>query len=286
MSELRYEVWTERREGLTRDLPDGQDEWRWVANSATLILGESEAVLVDTYATIDQNDRLIEWVRGHGKRLAAVYLTHGHGDHAFGVAQLCAAFPEARILAMPGTVAELETQARPEWRDGFWGKLFPGRIPQVELPDVLETGAFTVEGHEFVVIEAGDTDTTGTTSLWVPDLRLIVAGDVVYSQTYPYLAETTAATRLNWIAALRRLEQLDARHVVSGHKQPSGDDSAADIEATIRYLEDIEEADARTATAIEFYEWMLAKQPGRANVGSLWGAAKLLKGAPAPTADA
>jgi hypothetical protein len=98
--------------------------------------------------------------------------------------------------------------------------------------------------------------------------------------------QTTAATRLNWIAALRRLEQLDARHVVSGHKQPSGDDSAADIEATIRYLEDIEEADAQTSTAIDFYEWMLAKQPRRANVGSLWGAAKLLKGAPAPASDA
>jgi glyoxylase-like metal-dependent hydrolase (beta-lactamase superfamily II) len=286
MSELRYEVWTERREGLTRDLPDGQDEWRWVANSATLILGDSDAVLVDTYATIDQNDRLIEWVRGHGKRLAAVYLTHGHGDHAFGVAQLRAAFPEARILATPGTVAELEAQARPEWRDGFWGKLFPGRIPQVELPDVLETGGFTVEGHEFVVIEAGDTDTTGTTSLWVPDLRLIVAGDVVYSQTYPYLAETTAATRRSWIEALGRLDQLDARHVVSGHKQPSGDDSPADIEATIRYLEDIEEADAQTSTAVEFYERMLAKQPARANVGSLWGAAKLLKGAPSATVNA
>jgi glyoxylase-like metal-dependent hydrolase (beta-lactamase superfamily II) len=280
MNALDYEVRTEKREGLTRDLPEGQEGWRWVSNSATLILGESEAVLVDTFTTIEQNDRLIDWIRGHGKALSAVYLTHGHGDHAFGVGQLRAAFPEARILATAGTLAELELQARPEWRDDFWGRLFPGQIPPVAFPEVLEEEAFEVAGHEFRVIEAGDTDTSATTSLWVPDLGLIAAGDVVYSGTYPYLAETTPESRLNWIDALGRLKELKPRFVVSGHKQPGGSDSPADIDATIAYLHDVAQTDAETATALDFYRRMLAKQPDRANVGSLWGAAKLLKGAP------
>ena len=280
MKTLDYEVRTEKREGLTRDLPDGQDEWRWVANSSTLVVGEQEAVLVDTFTTVEQNARLIDWVRGHGKTLSAVYLTHGHGDHAFGIGQLRAAFPAARILATAGTLAELELQARPEWRDDFWGRLFPGQIPPVVLPELLEGGAFEVEGHEFRVIEAGNTDTSGTTSLWVPDLGLVAAGDVVYSGTHPYLAETTAASRRNWIDALLRLKELDARFVVSGHKQPGGSDSPADIDATIGYLHDVAQTEAETTTARDFYERMLAKQPDRANVGSLWGAAKLLKGAP------
>src|SRR5256885_520997 len=80
---LQYDVYTERREGLTRDLPPGNEEWRWVANTATLILGDREAVLVDTFATIAQNERLISWIRSHDLRLSAVYLTHGHGDHAY-----------------------------------------------------------------------------------------------------------------------------------------------------------------------------------------------------------
>lgn len=280
MSALDYKVMTEEREGLTRDLPDGQDEWRWVANSATLVLGESEAVLVDTFTTIEQNARLIDWIRDHGKTLSVVYLTHGHGDHAFGIGQLKAAFPTARILATEGTLAELELQARPEWRDGFWGKLFPRQIPQVAFPELLAGDGFEVEGHEFRVIEAGDTDTSGTSSLWVPDLGLIVAGDVVYSRTYPYLAETTPASRRNWIDALARLKELEPRFVVSGHKQPGSPDSPADIDATIAYLHDVAETDTETATALDFYKRMLTKQPGRANVGSLWGAAKLLKGAP------
>jgi glyoxylase-like metal-dependent hydrolase (beta-lactamase superfamily II) len=277
---LQYEVTTERRQGLTRDLPEGNDEWRWVANTSTLIWGENDAVLVDTFTTVEQNARLVDWVRTHGKTLTAVYLTHGHGDHAFGVGQLRAAFPAARILATPGTLAQLHVQARPEYRDDFWGRLFPGQIPAIDFPEALEGGRFDLEGHEIRVVEAGATDTAGTTSLWVPDLGLVVAGDVVYSATYPYLAETTAEVRLNWIAALERLKALAPRYVVSGHKQPGTDDSPTDIDATIQYLRDVAEAEANSADAFEFYQQMLTKQPSRANVGSLWGAAKLIKGPP------
>lgn len=272
---LTFEVYTERREGLTRDLPPGNEEWRWVANTATLIVGEHEAVLVDTFATIAQNERLIEWIRSHDIPLAAVYLTHGHGDHAYGVGQLRAAFPGVRALATAGTVAELEVQARPEWRDDFWGRLFPGQIPEVEFPEVVE-GGFSLEGHDLIVVEAGHTDTEGTTSLWVPDAGLVVAGDVVYNATYPYLAETTAETRRTWVAALERLRALEPRWVVSGHKQPDRPDSPADIEATIQYFRDIEETETTPGDPLGFYERMLLKQPGRANVGSLWGAAKAI----------
>ncbi|TDQ03831.1 MULTISPECIES: MBL fold metallo-hydrolase [unclassified Leifsonia] len=272
---LTFEVYTERREGLTRDLPPGNEEWRWVTNTATLIVGEHEAVLVDTFATIAQNERLIEWIRSRDIPLAAVYLTHGHGDHAYGVRQLRAAFPGVRALATAGTVAELEVQARPEWRDDFWGRLFPGQIPEVEFPEVVE-GGFSLEGHDLIVVEAGHTDTEGTTSLWVPDAGLVVAGDVVYNATYPYLAETTAETRRTWVAALERLRALEPRWVVSGHKQPDRPDSPADIEATIQYFRDIEETETTPGDPLGFYERMLLKQPGRANVGSLWGAAKAI----------
>jgi glyoxylase-like metal-dependent hydrolase (beta-lactamase superfamily II) len=251
-----------------------------VANTSTLLWGESDAVLIDTFVTIEQNGRLIDWVRAHNKTLSTVYLTHGHGDHAFGVGQLRAAFPTARIRATPGTLTELQLQARPEYRDDFWGKLFPGQIPPIEFPETLESDRFELEGHELRVIEAGDTDTSGTTSLWVPDLGLVAAGDVVYSATHPYLAETTADIRSNWVIALDRLKALGARYVVSGHKQPGSDDSPTDIDATMKYLHDIAETDATSTDALDFYHQMLVKQPSRANVGSLWGAAKQIKGAP------
>jgi hypothetical protein len=67
---LRYAVSTARRAGLTRDLPYGPQDLQWVANTATLIYGERHAVLVDTYAPIDQNAELVDWVRSFGRDLA------------------------------------------------------------------------------------------------------------------------------------------------------------------------------------------------------------------------
>jgi len=280
MTELHYETFLVRREGLTRDLPAGDNEHlRWVANSATLIFGDHDAVLADTFTTIEQNELLIDWVKAHGRDLTHVYLTHGHGDHAYGTGQLLEAFPGAAAVATAGTVAEARLQAKDEYRDGFWGRLFPGQIPVPVIPAELAGDTIGLEGHELRVIEAGHTDTTGTTVLWCPGLRLIVAGDVVYNRTHMYLAETTAASRQEWIASLARLKDLDPLHVVAGHKQPGGGDDPVNIEESIRYLTDFNDAEAQATTAIELYESVLRKHPRRANPGSLWGAAKFFKAA-------
>jgi len=278
MSDLHYETLLVRREGLTRDLPAGDNEdLRWVTNSATLIYGDRDAVLVDTFTTTEQNERLIDWVKGHGRELTHVYLTHGHGDHVYGVGQLLAAFPAARAAATAGTIAEARIQASDEYRDGFWGRLFPGQIPPPAIPAELDGDAIDLEGHELRVIEAGRTDTTGTTALWCPDLRLIVAGDVAYNHTHMYLAETTAASRQEWIASLRKLQGLNPRYVVAGHKHPDYDDAPSNIDESIRYLTDFDDAEAQATTPTQLYEDMLRKHSRRANPGSLWGAAKLFK---------
>jgi glyoxylase-like metal-dependent hydrolase (beta-lactamase superfamily II) len=278
MSQLHYETLLARREGLTRDLPAGDNEdLRWVANSATLIFGDHDGVLVDTFVTIEQNERLVDWVKAHGRRLTYIYLTHGHGDHVYGIGQLLQAFPGAQAVAAAGTIAEARIQASDEVRDGFWGKLFPGQIPQPVIPGELAGDTIPLEEHELRVIETGHTDTTGTTVLWCPSLRLIVAGDVVYSRTHMFLAENTAASRQEWIAALTRLKDLDPRHVVAGHKQPDGTDDPADIDESIGYLTDFNNAVAQTATAAELYQAVLHKHARRANPGALWGAAKLVK---------
>jgi glyoxylase-like metal-dependent hydrolase (beta-lactamase superfamily II) len=280
MPELQYETLLVRREGLTRDLPAGDNEdLRWVANSATLICGDHDAVLVDTFTTIEQNERLIDWVQAHGRNLTHIYLTHGHGDHVYGTGQLLDAFPGAAAVATAGTVAEARLQASDKYRDGFWGRLFPGQIPPPVIPAELAGDTIGLEGHELRVIEAGHTDTTGTTVLWCPDLRLIVAGDVVYSRTHMYLAETTPASRQEWIASLASLKALNPRYVAAGHQQPGGGDDPASIDESIRYLTDFNDAEAQASTATELYESVLRQHPRRANPGSLWGAAKLFKAA-------
>src|ERR1700722_20980494 len=80
---LRWDVFTSKRPGLSRDLPPGKEALMLVSNSSTLIYGERDAVLVDTLLTIDQSQALLNWVVTSGKNLTAIYLTHGHGDQIF-----------------------------------------------------------------------------------------------------------------------------------------------------------------------------------------------------------
>lgn len=271
---LAHAVRTATRPGLTRDLPYGPEDLRWVANSATLILGDHDAVLVDTYLSVDQNDELVEWVRSFGRDLTHVFVTHGHGDHFFGLRQVLDAFPGARAVASAGTAREAFVRGRSEVRDGSWGRLFPGQIPQISCPVALDGDHLALEGHRLEVIETGFTDTRDTTALWVPDLGLVVAGDVAYNDTHLHTAETTAATREQWARAAERLAGLDPAVVVAGHKKPEAPDRPAILAQTAEYLRAFGAVVEVSRTPEDVYDRMLSLYPRRANPGALWSSAR------------
>ena len=93
-----------KRQGITRDLPPGKEQWMWVPTSATLIYGRRHTVLVDALLTVEQVQALVEWVAASGKSLTTIYVTHGHGDHFFGIGALLDRFPNARAVATPDVV--------------------------------------------------------------------------------------------------------------------------------------------------------------------------------------
>jgi len=111
----------------------------------------------------------------------------------------------------------------------------------------------------------------------VPSVGLVVAGDAVYNGIHPYLAETNAQTRLEWIAALDKIEGLKPTTVIAGHKVPEGDDSPGHIDATRKYIRDFDRLNEEANTAEDLYERMLRLYPDRVNPGSLWGAAHAAK---------
>src|ERR1700728_756947 len=135
--QLSYAVHTAVRQGVTRDLPHGPEDLQWVANSVTLVYGERDAVLVDTFTSVDQNADLVEWVKSFERNLTHIYVTHGHGDHLFGIGQLLEAFPDALAIGTAETVADAPLNDAPGFREAFWEKLFPGQIPIIVYPKVL-----------------------------------------------------------------------------------------------------------------------------------------------------
>jgi glyoxylase-like metal-dependent hydrolase (beta-lactamase superfamily II) len=277
-NDLQWDVLTIKRPGLTRDLPPGKEDLMWVANSSTLIYGKRDAVLVDTFLTTEQSRVLLDRVVATGKNLVAIYITHGHGDHFFGLASLLARFPRARAVATPEIVQAMHEQLSLAWIEDFWRRLFPGEIPdRLLVAEPLETNELELEGHKLVAVNTGRTDTAHSTCLHVPSIGLIVGGDVVYNGIHPYLGETDTQSRFEWISALDKLEALKPKAVIAGHKVPENDDDPRIIAETRQYLRDFNRLNAATTTARELYDAMLEVYPDRINPGSLWGAANIAK---------
>ncbi|MGG1677396.1 MBL fold metallo-hydrolase [Neobacillus sp. NRS-1170] len=278
MSKLQFAELCIKRAGVTRNLPKGKEELQWVSNTATLIYGEKDAVLVDTFTTTEQNQKLVDWIKSYDRNLKYIYITHGHGDHFFGIKQLKEEFPHVKAIATKGSVEKSYEQGSPQYIESFWGKLFPNQIPQPQVfPDVIDSNSFELEEHRFEIIEAGFTDTVNTTSLWISDIELLVAGDAAYNGIHQYLTETTESSRLEWIQAIDRLKELNPKFVIAGHKVPENDNNPKILDETKQYLLDFIRLDKETDNVLDLYHAMLNLYPNRVNPGSLWGSANAAK---------
>src|SRR5262252_1308594 len=128
-SKLKWELLTKKRGSSTQGIPAGKEHLAWVTNTVTLIYGERDAVLVDTFLSAQQSSELVDWVVASGKNLVAVYVTHAHGDHFFGLKALVDRFPNAKAIATAPVVAAIQKQITPESIKSVWEPRFPGQIP-------------------------------------------------------------------------------------------------------------------------------------------------------------
>ena len=78
---LHWELFIRRRGSATQGVPSGKEALTWVANTVTLIWGERDALLVDTFLGDAQTKELADWIEAKGRTLRTIYLTHGHPDH-------------------------------------------------------------------------------------------------------------------------------------------------------------------------------------------------------------
>ena len=202
---------------VTDDLPPGASEMKWSPISSTLILGKRDAVLVDTAITVEQNRKLAEWITASGKNLTAIYATHGHGDHFFGINTIQKKFPKARFVATREVITIMRKQASVPVVDSYWKPRFPGQIDSaLVVADELKGGILELEGEQLVSVPLGQTDTDSTTCLHVPSIGLAVCGDAVYNDVHLHLGESNAQGRKEWLAALGTIESLKPVAVIAG----------------------------------------------------------------------
>jgi glyoxylase-like metal-dependent hydrolase (beta-lactamase superfamily II) len=279
-SRLNYRTFISTRESLSRESPSGMDHLKWVPNTATLIYGANDAVLVDTFLTIDASNKLAAWVESSGKKLVAIFITHAHGDHFFGLQPVLARFPEARVLAHASVVGAMKKHIDPESVDSFWKKLFPGQIAaELMIAEPLSSVEFELEGEKLRPLELGHTDTDNTTCLHVPSIGLVVSGDAVYNGVHPFLGETDSKGLREWIAALDLIASIKPTSVIAGHQAPGTDHNPRAIQDTRAYLEDFQRIAVSAHDTQDLYDQMLNLHPQRLNPGSLWSSAKFAKSA-------
>lgn len=156
----------------------------------------------------------------------------------------------------------------------FWESRFPEQIAQPFLiaKALPKDGKFTLEGKwTMEAIECGHTDTHSTTVLWVPDLRLIAGGDVVYGGCHQMLAyANTPELRAEWIRAIEKVEALNPSYVVPGHKVAGEIDGVWHLAATKKYIEDFGKLwSTNPETPREVFNAMKKLYPDRFNQSAL-----------------
>ncbi|MFK0025103.1 MBL fold metallo-hydrolase [Streptomyces sp. NPDC090798] len=269
---LSYEVLVS--DGVPRKIdlrmPNG-DEIVSSPVSSTLIYGERDAALVDPPLTHPQIAQVAEGVARSGKRIAYVYITHGHPDHWFGTATLLEQFgdDDTVVYATEGTIWQMREQLKGK-EEGF-ARTFsqvPENTPVLAVPVPAE--GFRLEGQVLRAVETGHTDTDDSSVLHVPSIGLVVAGDVVYNGVHQMMLEGGNGGLQAWLEGIDRVAALHPRHVVAGHKNRDLPDDPRILDETGRYLRDAIRLLAGNPTPLEFFDEMMKLHGDRLNPGPLW----------------
>ncbi|WP_404816589.1 MBL fold metallo-hydrolase [Streptomyces thermolineatus] len=232
--------------------PDGG----WCLNNAGLVVAEGRSLLVDTAATEARARALRAAVASVTPRPPAfVVNTHSHGDHTFGNSVFA---DRAVIISHERTRAEMAAvglHLTTLWPDVEWGDV------SVELPTLTYRDRMTlhVAGAAVELIALGPAHTAVDTVVWLPEQRVLFAGDLLMSGATPFCLMGSVSGSLDAVA---RLRSLGPRTVVAGHGPVAGPELLDTAERYLGWVRDLA-ADAvaaglsplEAARAADLGEW-------------------------------
>lgn len=239
---------------LDLDFPAGSKN-----KTATLVTGESDALLVDAGFTRADGHRLAAEILDSGKNLTTVFISHGDPDFYFGAEILADAFPDATFVATPLVIEHIQ--------HSYEGKLQAWAALGANLPTRLVdleplTGDLTLEGHRFE-LKGGAEALPDRHYLWQGEHRAVLGGVLLFQDEHVWVADTpTPQDRAAWIAVLDEMAALDPELVVPGHCLPGTPADVSAISATRDYLLAFEEELGNAADGAALTEALVKRFPG------------------------
>ncbi|MGH6891991.1 MAG: MBL fold metallo-hydrolase [Dongiaceae bacterium] len=232
--------------------------------TSTLVIGKDEVIVIDAQYVRSDAHRLVAELLETRKRVSTVFFTHSHPDHVLGSEVLAKAFPEARFVAKPEVVDAIKklipaVLARPGFKDD------PNNVREPVIPAPLAADSLTIDGEQLEILSnlTGD-DAAPATAVYIPSLKSLIAGDVVFESTHLWTGSSNPAVRRAWIDSVKGLEAMRPAVVVAGHRAPNGTNSPAALAFTREYLEAFDAALSGAANADELFRRLTERYPNLA----------------------
>ncbi len=182
------------------------------------IVGTDAVLAIEARATPFMAQKWIDVLRARVTDLpfGDLVLTHYHAVRTLGAS----AFGARRVLAHDNTRALIDERGMEDWasEQGRMPRLFAGAetIPGLTHPTVTFADAMTLDlGNRRVELRyLGRGHTSGDIVVWLPDERILFAGDLVEAQAAPYMGDSYPSS---WsTGTLDAVAALGARHLVGG----------------------------------------------------------------------
>jgi len=244
-----------------------------------LLTGARDAVLIDGGFTLEDGRKLAAAIQATGKRLTTVYVSQSDPDYYFSLGPVQAAFPGARIIAAEATVAAIHANVQKKiatWSPKL-GDNGPRSLADVVIPAPSSERALVLEDESIEIADAQGL--ANRRYLWVPSLRAVIGGVLVFSGVHVWTADTALPEQRK--AWRESLDALAARHpsiVVPGHAADGAATDASAITYTRDYLVAFEDELAKASDAAAVIAAMKQRYPGAGMGVALDLGAKVAKG--------
>ena len=204
-------------------------------SNAGFIVTSAGVVVVDALGSPALAERLLaEIAKVTSQKVTHVVVTHYHADHVYGLQ----VFEQlgARIIAHQAGREYLYADTARLRLEQSRKDLAPWIDEQTQLAAATEWIAasreLTVGDTRLVIQPVGPAHTPEDLALYLPDKKVLYAGDLVFRSRIPFVGQ---ADSRNWIKSLDKLLAFDAAVVVPGHG-PASTEARKDMQLTRDYL--------------------------------------------------